>query len=108
MFIAVLEPKIQNLEGIQYFYQYSSPKLPFLYITWPDAAQNFTVMAGLIHAHINTYVYTIVASAGAFSEASIHTHTYAHNDVSCLLCELLYVRIYTRAVLCMFMFMLLH
>ena len=67
------------------------------------------VMAGLIHAHIiNTYVYTIVASAGAFSEASIHTHTYAHNDVSCLLCELLYVRIYTRAVLCMFMFMLLH
>ena len=65
-------------------------------------------MAGLIHAHINTYVYTIVASAGAFSDASIHTHTYAHNDVSCLLCELLYVRIYTRAVLCMFMFMLLH
>ena len=52
------------------------------------------VMAGLIHAHINTYVYTIVASAGAFSEASIHTHTLAHNDVSCLLCVLLYVRIY--------------
>ena len=45
-----------------------------------------SVMAGLIHAHINTYVYTIVASAGAFSEASIHTHTLAHNDVSCLLC----------------------
>ena len=58
------------------------------------------VMAGLIHAHINTYVYTIVASAGAFSEASIHTHTLAHNDVSCLLCVLLYVHIYTRAVLC--------
>ena len=32
------------------------------------------VMAGLIHAHINTYVYTIVTSAGAFSKASIHTH----------------------------------
>ena len=54
----------------------------------------YTVMAGLIHAHINTYVYTIVASAGAVSEASIHTHTLAHNDVSCLLCVLLYVHIY--------------
>ena len=32
-------------------------------------------MAGLIHAQINTYVYTIVTSAGSFSEASIHTHT---------------------------------
>ena len=48
-------------------------------------------MAGLIHAHINTYIYTIVASAGAVSEASIHTHTLAHNDVSCLLCVLLYI-----------------
>ena len=46
-------------------------------------------MAGLIHAHINTYLYTIVASA-AFSKAAIHTHTLAHNDVSCLLCVLLY------------------
>ena len=34
-------------------------------------------MAGLIHAHIiNTYVYTIVTSARAFSEASIHTQIF--------------------------------
>ena len=44
-------------------------------------------MAGLIHAHINTYVYTIVTSARAFPEASIHTHTLplAHNGLLCVL-----------------------
>ena len=74
--------------------------------TWGPLSQGVNVCmnesAGLIHAHINTYVYTIVTSARAFPEASIHTHTLA----PCAQWSVL--RIYTRAVLCYLMFMLLH
>ena len=39
------------------------------------------IMAGLMHTLIPIHVHAVVASAGAFSEVSIHIHTLAHNKM---------------------------